>query len=139
MKSIFAICIFLFSMIASAIDSEEAKIGIWCESDDGGETCFGYETFYNDGTVIAEGELTEYGIGYKMNGVWSVKGNTTCMTPLQISSYDLKTKQILESPPVEDICSTMISIDDKEYIYRNSYGKIETMYKVTSDPNKQLN
>ena len=123
--------ILLFSLNSFASDDYmNAKIGIWCESSDGGKTCLGYETFYDDGTFTSVGTDILYDVGYRVRGTWALDGNKACMTVIEYFSYDLITNQEIPPPNIEVLCGEILYLDDEIYKYKTGEGKIETMYRV---------
>jgi len=134
MKALLLISLILSSFSCVADSLIDAKIGTWCESNDNGKSCLGYETFYKDGTVKAKGEVIQFGFGYEMEGLWTQTNNKSCIMPLKVYEYDLITKQPQVPAHSKPFCSTVISIGDKEYIYKNAAGNIFKMYKVIKPP-----
>ena len=131
MKKVFAI-LMLISPVSFANDMPDLQIGKWCETNDAGKSCFGYEIFHNDGKVTANGELVEFGRGYEMKGSWEQIGKKLCITPIFIRSYELDTMEKLETPVqlYEKFCDTVVLVNEEMFLYKNDNGELRTMYRV---------
>lgn len=56
----------------------EALRGAWCNSDDGGRTCWAYDIFHADGTLRACGRFPDESQPFDGTGVVGVEGNVMC-------------------------------------------------------------
>lgn len=70
--------IIILSCITLNACTEDHLIGKWCESLDGGGTCFGYEIFSEFGEVSSTGVFPNSDVGYEMSGKYERKGNSVC-------------------------------------------------------------
>ena len=55
-----------------------ALVGAWCNSDDGGKTCWAYDVFKADGTLRACGRFPDERRAFDGEGLVSVSGNVMC-------------------------------------------------------------
>ncbi len=53
--------------------------GVWCASDDGGKTCWGFDHFVDDRVIEACGRFPETGQAFHAKGEYEVRGRTICI------------------------------------------------------------
>lgn len=113
------------------------KIGTWCESDDGGISCFGYTTYLKNGSCSSHGELPELNVGFNIECRWWHEGNNSCIEPIYEYEYDIKTLEKIKIGKTGKFCNKIVSMNEKEFKYITDKGENKTMYKLQA--NKKLN
>jgi hypothetical protein len=106
---------------------QQALIGIWGASTDGGKTFSGFEEYKEDGTFLTQGKLPD-GTTVRLSGTFKVKGRTSCTEVTETS--------IPKIMPVHHVsCGEILSIDAaKREIRLLSYGKTFTDYRLEKLP-----
>ncbi|WP_213999217.1 hypothetical protein [Arsukibacterium sp.] len=123
LKNIFA-CMLLLTAETLLADS---RIGKWCESDDDGESCHGYVSYFSNGDVYAYGVFED--ILYIATGDWRQTEKQSCLN-LIYTIFDVSTEQPY---PIDEynFCNEVIAISADTFRYRTETGSIETMYRVS--------
>lgn len=107
---------------------DQALQGVWCDSDDAGLTCRGYEE-YLKGVSFSCGITLETGDNYAFSMRYSVQGTRVCSA---ISA------DIVGLPPLTpgaQVCKEILGFNDGTMNYRlDGTQKIMTAYRVSRDP-----
>ncbi len=124
--------LFVLNLVSiQAYADSSLLIGKWCESGSDVQKCEAIETFYEDGTVSAEGVLKEYGIRYKASGYWKLKGKIICLNFTNQQTFELSTGKEIVEEPIPEFCNEVISTSSNKHVYKNSAsGNIQTMYRI---------
>jgi hypothetical protein len=102
----------------------QALRGSWCATDDGGKTCWGYDTFSEDGTVRACGTVPETGKHFFAKASFAITGNKACF---QVTESDDPRTYAIGSK----FCTEVLAIGAESQRYRHlDTGKAFTTYRV---------
>ena len=123
------VLIFLFliglSVITSAHAGEDYKqliIGKWGNSDDGGQTFWGFDEYYSDGAIISTGIDSLTYEEWSIKSTYKITDNESCFTVVETTSP--------KSIPVGyKGCDEIVSIDDEQFKFKDN-DKITTLYRV---------
>jgi len=86
--------------------------GVWCNSDDTGDTCWGYDEFLPGGLVRACGKDGEDSLPYRAEGRYEVRGRYVCFELTQATpNFGLK--------PGHKFCTEVLGIDAQTQRYRD--------------------
>ena len=97
--------------------------GVWCASDDGGKTCWGFDHFVDEKTIEACGRIPETGQTFHTKGWYEVRGRSTCIVVTE--SDDPKA-----FPIGTRFCSYVLHINASQQRFRlQSTGEEETTYR----------
>jgi hypothetical protein len=89
-----------------------ALLGAWCNSHDGGRTCWAYDRFFADGRFHACGRHDDERRPFSGTGIVDVKGRTMCYRVTQASpNFWLE--------PGERYCTQIVAIDRRTHRYRD--------------------
>ncbi len=61
----------------------QGLVGVWCNSNDGGSTCWAYDEFRTDGTFEACGRTEDDPRPFRGQGTYSVNGKRMCYVVTQ--------------------------------------------------------
>lgn len=112
-------------MVPAATAAEDAALlqalqGAWCNSHDGGKTCWAYDTFFDDGRFEACGRTDDDPRPFRGGGPVSVSGRRMCYTVTFASdNFWLR--------PGGRYCTDILSIDARMHRYRD----IDTQQEFT--------
>lgn len=94
--------------------------GVWCNSNDGGRSCWAYDEFFADGSFEACGQTDDDPRPFRGGGPVSVSGRRMCYTVAFASgSFWL--------PPGSRYCTEILAIDSQMHRYRD----IDTQQEFT--------
>jgi hypothetical protein len=99
----------------------QALLGVWCNSDDGGKTCWGYDEFLPGGVITACGRVEER--VFSAAATYEIRGRFACFVVTESSdSFGLK--------PGHRFCSEMLHIDKDTQRHRDvESGEVTTLYR----------
>lgn len=102
----------------------KAQLGLWCRSNDGGKTCWGFEHFLDGNIVEACGKFPGERHSVIARGTHSTRGDTTCFVITQSSNSE----QIQVG---SQFCSQLLEINSQYQRHRllNS-DEVFTMYRI---------
>ena len=104
-------------------------VRVWCSSNDGGKTCFGYGELYDDGTSDACGRVPG-GPEFALRLTYEIKGNSTvCETVTKTSDPNVM-------PIGDTFCSIYVGRGSNEFLYRfkdDPPGKVRHSYNARRD------
>jgi hypothetical protein len=96
---------------------KQALVGVWCNSDDGGKTCWGYDEFRSDGTVkscaLPPGSIRAWTGAAR----FEVKGTYSCMVVTESSDDTMR--------PGDRLCAEVLEINAVSQRYRFTDSKEE--------------
>lgn len=137
MKPIMLIAIAL--LLSGCIKSTPSeKIGTWCESDDGGQTCYGVTSYFSDGSIYADMYLQTNNARYIADGIWFHRLDKSCVEITRIRQVDSETGHIIKDEKPFSFCNTTISLTQEVFEYSRSNGEVSKMYRLSSSPNKSI-
>lgn len=94
--------------------------GVWCNSNDGGKSCWAYDEFFADGSFEACGRTDDDPRPFRGGGPVSVTGRRMCYTVAFASdNFWLR--------PGDRYCTDILSIDASTHRYRD----IDTLQEFT--------
>jgi hypothetical protein len=98
--------------------------GVWCNSNDGGRSCWAYDEFFADGSFEACGRTDDDPRPFRGGGPVSVSGRRMCYTVAFASgSFWL--------PPGSRYCTDILAIDSNTHRYRDIDTRQEfTLHRV---------
>lgn len=97
--------------------------GVWCASDDGGKTCWGFDHYVDDRVIEACGRIPETGQSFYTKGEYFVRGRKVCIVVTE--SDDLKAL-----PPGTKFCVEMLQINTAQQQHRfMDTGAEDTTYR----------
>ena len=101
---------------------EKSLEGAWCNSDDGGKTCFGYDDF-SKGSMNSCGSVPETGALVTLQTAYEVRGNRVCHTATAVNKGSLVN--------IGDIfCVDVLDISRRSMRYRLLSGEMITVYRA---------
>jgi len=112
-------------MVPAATAAQDAALlqalqGVWCNSNDGGRTCWAYDEFFADGSFEACGRTDDDPRPFRGGGPVSVSGRRMCYTVAFASdNFWLR--------PGGRYCTDILSIDARTHRYRD----IDTQQEFT--------
>lgn len=112
----------------------DPRVGKWCESDDGGNTCLGYISYFDNGEVYAYGNIE--GILYIATGHWHQQDDQSCIN-ITYKAFDQFTEEPL-LPFEENICNKVFEITDKTFAYKAEDNQTYTMYRESHTANYSM-
>ena len=89
-----------------------ALVGVWCNSDDGGKTCWAFDEFRADGTFRACGRTTDDGLPFEGSGRFDVNGRRMCYRVHSASDT-------FWVRPGSRFCTDIVAIDGRQHRYRD--------------------
>jgi len=97
--------------------------GSWCVTEDGGKTCWAYDTF-SENTISGCGVIPETNERIRATARFTVNGTKTCY---QVTSTDDP-----ENFPVgHSFCTQVMAIDDRSQTYKHlDSGELHTTFRV---------
>lgn len=98
--------------------------GAWCNSDDGGRTCWAYDHFRDDGTLRACGRHADEPVGFDGVGVVQVDGTRLCYR------VTAATPNFWVRPGTR-FCTDIVAIDAGSHRYQDpESGTLTTLTRV---------
>jgi hypothetical protein len=97
--------------------------GAWCNSEDGGKTCWAFEDFAS-GAATSCGQSLEDGTKFLIKGNYTIRGDLVCheATASNVSSM---------AKPGDRFCVQIVHIDEKTQQYRFSpHDEIHTLHRI---------
>ncbi|MBD1389682.1 hypothetical protein IC617_09595 [Neiella sp. HB171785] len=130
MKVVSALIISLLALVnAPAVAGQhidpQKLVGIWGSSDDGGETFWGYDQYFTDGSTRSWGTVPQTNIRYEIEAFYNVKQKfdvSNCLTVTNSSHPELM-------PVGSSWCDEIIEVNDDQLTYRNTDGSLVTLYR----------
>jgi len=105
---------------------QRALEGVWCNSDDGGRTCWAYDEFFASGRFSACGQTDDDPRAFRGGGAVSVTGRRMCYT------VDTASDNFWMAPG-QRYCSDIVAIDAHTHRYRDiDTGREFTLYRRSS-------
>lgn len=102
---------------------QRALEGLWCNSSDGGKSCWAYDHFHRDGRFEACGRTEDDERPFHGAGRVSVQGQTMCYVVTRASDN-------FWLPPGSRYCTDIVSIDRHTHRYRDrDTGAVFTLYR----------
>lgn len=98
---------------------KQALIGVWCGSDDGGKTCWGYDEFRSDGTVKSCLLPTGSSRAWTGTAKFEVKGSYSCMVVTESSDNTMR--------PGDRFCTEVLEINSTLQRFRFTDTKDESI------------
>lgn len=100
---------------AQAVEGDalrRALQGLWCNSDDGGRSCWAWDEFHADGRFEACGRHQDDTLPFHGSGRYTVQGRRMCYVVTSASgSFWLR--------PGQRYCTDIVSIDEHRHRYRD--------------------
>ncbi len=97
--------------------------GVWCNSNDGGKTCWAYDEFFSTGVFVACGQTEDDQRAFRGSGRFEVQGSRMCYV-VAAASENFWVK------PGSRYCTDIISIDAHSHRYRDiDTGAEFTLYR----------
>jgi hypothetical protein len=104
-----------------------ALAGAWCNSDDGGRTCWAYDIFGPDGTLRACGQFPDEALPFDGTGVVSVTGNVMCYR-VTAATPNFWVK------PGTTYCTRILAVSRKAHTYQDmESGRTHMLTRVASE------
>lgn len=102
----------------------QALQGVWCNSNDGGRSCWAYDTFHPDGRFEACGRTEADASAFHGGGPIDVQGRRMC--------YDVRFANAAFWLPVGSrYCTEIVAIDADRHDYRDlDTGQTFTLHRV---------
>ena len=115
----------LAGVVPAATAAQDAALlqalqGVWCNSNDGGRTCWAYDEFFADGSFAACGRTDDDPRPFRGGGPVSVSGRRMCY-PVAFASDNFWLR------PGGRYCTDILSIDARTHRYRD----IDTQQEFT--------
>ena len=108
----------------SANSFEGLIIGKWGNSDDGGKTFWGFDEYFNNGTILSTG-IDQYTYGdYVIESTFEIKNEKSCFTVTK--SSDPRGVAVGHKR-----CDKIVLINDKHFKFERD-GEIITLYRVSN-------
>ncbi|EHR40497.1 hypothetical protein [Alishewanella jeotgali] len=123
----------LLSLSASATQAD-LRLGKWCESDDGGQSCLGFISYFPNGDVYGYGVVED--VFYIATGDWQQRDQLSCLN----LTYKLF-NPLTETPyPPEEInfCNRIVDINPQTFVYLADDGERHTMYRISEQPDYSM-
>lgn len=101
---------------------KNALVGVWCNSDDGGKTCWGFDEFREDGTVSSCSLPPGATQAWRGSATYEVKGVYSCLIVTDSSDATMR--------PGERICAQVLEINSVLQRYKYTDASAEfTLYR----------
>lgn len=102
----------------------QALEGVWCNSNDGGRSCWAYDEFFADGRFEACGRTEDDAAPFRGGGPVEVLGQRMC--------YDVRVANAAFWLPVgARYCTEILAIDAHSHRYRDlDTGQVFTLHRV---------
>ena len=102
---------------------QRALEGVWCNSNDGGRTCWAYDEFSSDGRFAACGRTDDDRQAFRGAGSVTVQGQRMCYVVTSASgNFWIR--------PGGRYCTDIVAIDDRTHRYRDiDTGSEFTLYR----------
>jgi hypothetical protein len=112
-----------WSTVLRDAELDDALQGVWCSSNDGGKSCWGFDEF-TKGTISSCGRDPSTQAVISAKARYEIRGNSACATVIEASAtFALK--------PGDSFCVTVLDIDDKTQRFRiGGSSETATMYRV---------
>lgn len=91
---------------------QKALEGVWCNSTDGGKSCWAYDEFFADGRFEACGRHDDERQAFRGTGRVSIEGRRMCYVVLTASSH-------FWLQPGQRYCTEILDIDAQTHRYRD--------------------
>jgi hypothetical protein len=119
----------VFSVRATVPEDQSlraALIGIWCSSQDEGKSCYAWDEFKVDGTIVSCGTWPRSKRPWAATGAFKVVGRTVYLTVTSRSKF--------YALPVGDRFTTeVLAVDARSQTYLDNVSQEKrTLYRVTS-------
>ncbi len=88
----------------------QALLGVWCNSDDGGNTCWGFDEFRSDGTVKSCALPPGSERPWVGAALFAVRGITSCIVMTESTDETM--------PPGHSLCVEVLEINARFQRYR---------------------
>jgi hypothetical protein len=99
--------------------------GVWCNSEDGGKTCAGFDEFHADGRLTSCGKFSFDRRPFTASGNYEVKGRAVCAVITEASAnYAVR--------PGFRFCVEMLEVTRDRQRYRMTVGdksEVQTLYR----------
>jgi hypothetical protein len=105
------------------------KVGTWCESYDDGNTCYGYTTYFADGTAENFAQYPEQGFGVNAKAIWWHEGKQSCFKLTDVYMYRLDTREELEPVTLEPWCNEVVELGKYKFTYLKEDNTKRTIYR----------
>ena len=103
-----------------------ALLGVWCNSNDGGRSCWAYDEFAPGGRFEACGRTEDDGHAFRGQGEFSVAGQRMCYVVRSASPT-------FWLPPGARYCTDILAIDARTHRYRDiDTQQTFTLYRMAS-------
>ena len=89
-----------------------ALLGSWCNSDDGGKTCWAHDEFFADGRFRACGKTPDDAVPFSGEGRFEVSGQRMC------DRIERATDSFWIRPGTR-FCTDILAIDERQHSYRD--------------------
>lgn len=126
-KIVAIIVVIILNFLTSAQSSEAFKeriIGKWGNSNDSGQTFWGFDEYFVNGTIISTGVEQSTFSNYRIKSTYEINGDMSCFTVIETSDSKF-------IPVGYKACDKIVSIDDS-YFKFESEGEITTLYRVSN-------
>lgn len=103
--------------------SRTLQDGVWCNSEDGGKTCAGFDEFHADGRLTSCGKFSFDRRPFTAAGQYEVKGHTVCAVVTEASeTYAVR--------PGHRFCVEMLEVTKDRQRFRMSESpEVQTLYR----------
>lgn len=95
-----------------AAQIEGTLVGVWCNSNDGGATCWAYDEFRADGTFVACGKTEDDALPFRGEGTYSISGKRMCYVVTRSSAN-------FWLGPGSRYCTEILAISPTAHRYRD--------------------
>lgn len=102
----------------------QALLGAWCNSNDGGLSCWAYDEFREDGSFEACGTAEGDALAFRGAGAYSVHGQRMCYVVTQATPN-------FWLPPGGRYCTDILAVGSRSHRYRDiDTGQAFELYRV---------
>lgn len=127
----------IWSGLAGAQQHPARMVGKWCESDDGGQSCSGYTSYFPDGSAYAYTTSVE-GNRLEIVGMWGHIGCYSCFTHIAFEEYDENTNLLVNWGSRRDFCNKIIGLGLSEFVYEDYEGERHSIYRLSDTPDRSV-
>ena len=104
------------------------KVGRWCDSDDGGRTCFAYTSYFADGRVVGNGRFANDNKRFEGEGTWFHFMGKSC---LDVNYLVYGNDDEMGEDYRAFFCNRIISLEGDVFVYETSDGEPAAMFRVS--------
>ena len=103
--------------------SSTLQDGVWCNSEDGGKSCAGFDEFHTDGRLTSCGKFSFDRHPFTASGKYEVKGRVVCAVLTEASAN-------YAARPGFRFCVEMLEVTKDRQRYRMSGSReVQTLYR----------